>query len=85
MNDRDKRKEFIDVCLKQLVELTTHYDKKLTNKLKHIIQKIMNETLDFENAMKYIHYNMGFAKKPQDKAFWAKVTQIIKEYFETIK
>lgn len=84
MNNNAKQKEFVDGVVKRLAELTTIGNSTLANRIRHIITQIMNETLDFSNAMRYIHHNMTNSKKPTDIAFWAKVSNIIKEYFATI-
>jgi hypothetical protein len=80
-----KTKMEIVQLIKELVKLSNVPDPSVAIKIKGIVKRIMNQTIDFHSTLNYITINLKTAKRPESKAVWANVATLIRDYLNDNK
>lgn len=72
--------------IRELAELQANAPSDfVVSQLKPILLALLNGTLDVKKGLIHINLCMTQSKSIQNKVFWIKVVQVIKNYFEETK
>lgn len=76
------KKDLVINMIKELAKLQSKSPEIAGTKLDYLLKGFLNDSLDFENAIRYIDANLKKEKDVRMKVFWIIVVKIIQKYFE---
>lgn len=85
LKKNNEKKDLVIKMVTELAKLSSEAPLYVNKKMDYLLRGFLQETIDFENGIRYIDNVMINAKDEAQKIFWIQVVKTVKNYFETSK